>query len=199
MSPFVRISDLNQPGTLINPEAIALHATAFDRTIHLLSLLPGNVTDVLATPMVVVSAFSSEVWLKCLIFIERLTNDPNYQEIINIHDLHKLYLETSDASKKKLQEKWAVFMTEMPDAANFLMSRDGERIGPELERALQAGGDTFLQMRYIYENRRYSSFILFSFRSMVREVVLDLKPEWQNDPRFDPSQFPTPQNQSGPS
>ena len=105
----------------------------------------------------VLAALSVELYLKCLLFIER-------GQYPAIHDLKVLFGQLKCQTREALRKKH--------DAR-------AERSG-NLEELLDKGKDTFEKVRYIYE-RHETEYALNWLGELVRQTIVNLHPDWESD------------------
>lgn len=133
-------------------------------------------------PAIVMSAFASELLLKCLHLLEGQTAPEG------VHRLNVLFRTLPDRRKRRIKELWDdgavqreitfiqmenLFRTEprMAELAQFRFPRG-------LDTALKECGDAFVKMRYIYEDHAKSAFYIPDLPRILVSAVLELKPEW---------------------
>ena len=142
---------------LPDPWKVYNHATRFIMAEEHLRAAANNqnVAD-FGAPAIVMSAFASELLLKCL-HVMHGQHPPD-----DSHRLHVLYRQLPNKVKDRIEALWDaqasqrdethkeveyVLRTEpqMAHMANFVIPRD-------LETSLKMSGDAFVRMRYIYEH-----------------------------------------------
>jgi hypothetical protein len=107
---------------------------------------------------IILSAFSIELYLKCLLAIEC----GQYPETHNLQMLFgQLRPQTRDALRKRHD-------------AN--LQRPGN-----LDEMLAKGGEAFNKVRYLFEHRDQIQFGLNWLGELVRQKVISLHPEWEAD------------------
>lgn len=132
-----------------------------------------NVAVAVAGPALVISAFASELYLKCLICIE--TGNLEFG-----HELRPLFKKLSEASQKSIQRRWDA-MVATPQRRRIyeaLKAVTGEVVPMDLDWALRNGGDGFVELRYLHENEGGTRFLLGDFPQLLRDEILLHKPEW---------------------
>jgi hypothetical protein len=155
------------------PERIFLHAASFREAQRVLvnSVRSDTVeAHALAMPSAVISAFTSELLIKCLVCIETGHTPQG-------HNLLTLFRLLSSKTQKHVEELWD----------NYALAHQGrwiefERVvGPlprDLHSALAAGSKTFELARYVYEEREEFMFYVGALPDMLVRVVFELKPDW---------------------
>jgi len=117
-------------------------------------------------------AFAAELYLKCLLSIE-------CKPVPKSHDLQRLYLELSPESRAKLRKRHDELAKD-----NATLSEFRKRFGikTDLESLLEDGKDVFTQFRYLFGGIRGRTkglgFLLELFGQVLRNRILDLRPEW---------------------
>jgi len=127
---------------------------------------------IVARPSIVLSAFASELFLKCLLLIEGKGTH-------NCHDLHVLYKKLSPQAQTLIASKWD-FPTRRAAEIAFAEMESGQKMPTDLDSALIRGGNAFKKMRYIYEDPLGTDFYLIDLPRILHDVILALKPEWKN-------------------
>jgi hypothetical protein len=122
-------------------------------------------TLVLATS----SAFSLEMFLKCLILVE------NHVECRG-HDIKTLFGRLSGATQEKLKIEHAHFVKNSPKLAAEATSLG---ISTDLDYLLERGRNAFVEFRYAHEELPTNTvWGLNGLIKCVREHILTLRPEW---------------------
>lgn len=123
-------------------------------------------------PRIVMSSFTSEVYLKCLHAIHNSGRTPDG------HDLYKLF--------RRLDPKTKTFITAIWESNKMhkqiitaLSQKTGVSINPSLEWCLEQGGNHFEAFRYVYEKRPTTPAVLGPLPNILRSVVLTTRPDWQ--------------------
>lgn len=166
----------------IDPHEIYLHAFRFHESDHRLrnSISPEDPNEVMliAHPSMMLSAFASELYLKCLLCIET-------GKVHTGHDLKSLFLRLDLQTRKHIENLWNEY-TRRPDRQKELncirQLPGGERLQADLQHALDIGANAFIELRYLYETKR-SYFILANFPDILQKVILEkTPPEWRFAP-----------------
>jgi hypothetical protein len=165
----------------IAPEKVFQQADCFYQALAVLrALQPAVVTSLslhtaltLTEPVIVLSALTTELFLKCLICIE--TDDTPHT-----HDLEKLYGKLSAPTRTRIEKRWdtgiAIGRSEKWD--------DNERFGLKMPRdlpsALAKGSDAFERLRYSYEeNTEGLNYYLEDLPALLERLILEMKPEFE--------------------
>lgn len=122
-------------------------------------------------PIVVLSAFASELFLKCLLSIET-------GHVDRTHLLWDLFQKLSPATQARLCSAWDENQAGRVDVLDKLDQSNASALPRDLPSCLEAGSDAFRLMRYIYEGGRDFAYVLSDFPIVGRKVTLELKPEW---------------------
>ena len=160
----------------VEPAEIFVHAQGFFHAQHTLIAnveLPGTPQSLkLAIPALVLSAFASELFLKCLIAIETNTNPRNG------HDLYALFEQLSPPTRQRITQMWDSYAARSKNNWDRLEKATGRKQVRDLQDALALGRRSFQAMRYIYEKPQFS-FNLDNLPQMLERMVLELRPEWR--------------------
>jgi hypothetical protein len=127
---------------------------------------------IVVRPTIVLSAFASELFLKCLLLIEGKGRHHG-------HDLHVLFKKLSKQTQERIESKWD-FPTKHADAIAISERTSGQKMPTDFNSALDRCGKAFKYMRYIYEDSLSTEFYLSDLPRMLHAVILELKPEWKH-------------------
>jgi hypothetical protein len=121
----------------------------------------------------VLSVFASELYLKCLLCVERGT-------FPDTHDLKALFEELQPATRRALENLWDADMRTPRHQKSMEAIRalpEGKNVRLDLQYALDLGANSFIQLRYIYEHKK-ALFLLGDFPNLLRKVILERFPAW---------------------
>jgi HEPN domain-containing protein len=131
-----------------------------------------------ALPTAVLSAFASELLLKCIICIET-------GKAPHGHPLKALFDQLSPTSRTELQRLWDEYAQQRAEEWGYLEKRYGHEIPRTLSEALTAGSNAFEVLRYGHHERPKKSFTgygLDDLPHLLGQRVLQLRPEWRDLP-----------------
>jgi hypothetical protein len=160
---------------LIDPHRIFLQAENFHQASKLINHVmrespAGDWHPELLVPDIVVTAFACEIYLKCLIAIDRKTNPPYW------HELDRLYGKLSQDLKSNLQRKWEQYLSTSKQRQRI---ESGTKEMPQsLARAIKYHADHFEDFRYIYEMSDPKEFYLNGLLNILRNTALEFFPKW---------------------
>lgn len=128
----------------------------------------------LAIPAVTLSAFASELFLKCLLCIETGTTRQG-------HNLRKLFDALSSQSRERLIALWDNYVLGRASQWDQAEHKLGRKVARDLPAALSAGHQAFELLRYRYEGAAPPDFQFYldDLPHMLGCVILELKPEWK--------------------
>jgi len=159
------------------PFEIFLHAFHFHESDHRLrnSISPDNLDQVMLIthPSMVLSAFATELYLKCFLCIET-------GKVPNDHNLKGLFIRLDLSTMKRLEELWDddIRRPERQKTLDYIRQfPKGDQLRLDLLYALDIGANAFMELRYLYE-RHDSYFILSDFPDILRTVILERSPCW---------------------
>jgi hypothetical protein len=161
---------MSTPGT-IDARAVFDHASRFHYAGAVLRIEFQRMTAPTIEPYVVVSSFSSELYMKCLYAME---SDGNR---IHGHNLRKLFDVLSQETKEELTGGWAT----ISQIYNQSYEQYGEkfRLPRDLIAQLDLSGRMFEDMRYFYESGDFAKhWFLSPLPDLLRKIVLDRHPDW---------------------
>lgn len=159
------------------------HAYHFHESDHRLrNTVPPDRPDqipLVVHPAMVLSAFASELYLKCLLRLET-------GKVPQTHNLKALFRDLSPALRKQLEELWEAGMPERQKVLDEIRKLPhGEELRTDLQYALDVGADAFRELRYFYETEK-SIFLLSDFPNLLHKVILQRMPQWGTIPTIPP-------------
>jgi hypothetical protein len=163
--------------TGLDPHALFEHAEFYHKSAELLGSeivrdMPRLAHTEYAFPQVFISTIASEVYLKCLHALE-------FQGMVpKDHPLDKLFGGLSAAPKLLVKRHWNAVVARDP-MFKASSPRPGRRQKHDLVLALREGGLAFMRYRYAYEGKHLSSYALGNLPDVLRDVILELRPEWR--------------------
>ena len=159
----------------IDPVEIYKHGTSFFKAIDQLhdSINRGISGHELGIPIIVLSAFTSEIFLKCLISIEKGVS-------VRGHDLKGLYDQLTPETQNRIENKWNVIVLTRSDSLNKIEEDTGQPIPRDLMSNLVESRKSFEQVRYIYEPGQDVRALLSDLPIPLRDVILEMRPSWSN-------------------
>jgi len=120
-------------------------------------------------------AFAVELYLKCLLAVED-------SQIPDTHNLKTLFNQLSRESRGKIRKRHDGLAKDHPVLSGF---RQSLGIKTDLNSLLEHGQDVFIQFRYMFEGIpdriEPVGFALEMFGRIVRNRILDLRPELLSD------------------
>jgi hypothetical protein len=120
----------------------------------------------------VLNAFASELFLKCLLIIEQ-------GDAPSTHRLDILFRRVSHNRKRRIEELWN---EHCKSKVMFTCRQFG--LPADLPNAIVKCGDAFERLRYHYEDPEKTIFYLHDLPWAVGKAILEIKPEWhQRMPR----------------
>jgi len=167
----------NQPKSYNNCLKIFVHASHFHESDHRLrNRVPANRPDqvpLVAHPSMVLSAFASELYLKCLLCLET-------GRAPQIHHLRNLFDKLLPETRERLKSLWDsdIKRAERQRVLEHIRTLpDGHRLRVDLPSVLVLGANAFQELRYFYETEK-SFFLLSDFPNLLRTVILERMPWW---------------------
>jgi hypothetical protein len=164
----------------LDPFRIFEHASHFHESDRRLSgSAPPDRPDLallIAHPTMVLSAFASELYLKCLLCAETGRVPPQ-------HNLKSLFRLLQPLTRRRLEDLWDEDIRRPARAKVMDLIRTlpgGERLRLDLPYAIDVGANSFIELRYIYENLAGTYFLLHDFPNLLRKVILERFPDWED-------------------
>ncbi len=127
----------------------------------------------LLIPGIVNSAFSLEVYFKCLYKLESGADYPKKE-----HNLLNLYNALDPETKKRIKVRYGELSEKNPIAQAAKSKHKG--LNTELEYVLAQAGNAFVEWRYNYENEPHNFYGVDDTIRAVRQRILESKPEWKS-------------------
>jgi hypothetical protein len=164
-----------------DPRKIFVHAYHFHESDHRLrNTVPPDRPDQLplvAHPAMVLSAFASELYLKCLLCAET-------GSVPDTHNLRDLFKQLNQSTRSRIEELWDANIRR-PERQRMLEAirqlPGGQDVRSDLPYLLDVGANAFIELRYFYEKER-SIFLLGDLPNLLHRVILERFPDWQNIP-----------------
>lgn len=127
-----------------------------------------------AGPGMVLSAFASELYLKCIFALEtgRVTDG---------HELRTLFNLLSEERRLEIEQRWDAYNDTQDRRRLYatIENFEGAAIPRDLRWSLRKGNDAFTQLRYIHEPEMQNAiFVLGDFPGILRQVIISIRPEW---------------------
>jgi hypothetical protein len=158
-----------------DPLKIYMNAERFRLADTLLRQNPDpQVAVTIATPALVLSAFASELYLKCLIALES-------GHAAHGHDLAELFKDLTRQTQNNLEKSWTRYVSDPLRQRHYaaIAALVGYQIPNDLRWTLKNCGSGFIDLRYIHEGDGTSKFLLGDFPHLLRREVLLHRPMWE--------------------
>jgi hypothetical protein len=149
------------------------HALRFHHTVR---FLRGKSVDatwvaVLSVPAMVLSAFTSELFLKTLVCLDT-------GRMVEGHDLEKLYRLLKTETKKAIREGWDAYIPSQEKTLKAIEAQIGRTIPRDLESSLRSGSRSFIDLRYMHEGTPSSEFYILDLPNILHAVIISKRPDW---------------------
>jgi hypothetical protein len=164
----VKKSKTSRP--VADPFQVFNHACRFLGTDQALRQIFGGSdwTTTIAPPTMVLSAFASELFLKCILILE------TGEAPENIHLLHVLYPRVSHKRRRQIEEMWDA--DARPKLARLSQVKN---LPTDLPNALFQCSRAFEQLRYAYENQFNNvTYYIGDFAWILMRAIVEIRPEW---------------------
>lgn len=164
---------MKKPSKAPEPLRIFIQANNFVLAHHVLASQRADWLNATAYAGMVVAAFAAELYMKTLICLEA-------KAVPKLHDLKKLFDQISPERRSRIEHHWSEQVLR-----NERKFRDAERdlrtqLPRDLGIALTRGANAFEALRYAYEEAASeNTFVLGDLPACVREVIVEIKPEWR--------------------
>jgi hypothetical protein len=157
----------------VDPERLFKTAEVFRASSLILGNLMNQGMPQYMFPMVMCSAFSLELHLKCLILIERSASARG-------HDLEQLFSKITMASQTMIRRCYEKQRAKA--AARFAAVKGVPQPKTDFDFVLHVSAKAFEKFRYAYEGIAESpvGWMAAPICDCVRERILELQPDWEN-------------------
>jgi hypothetical protein len=168
----MKLRKKKKPFESIDPKSVFQLACKFAAAEQHLRHTSNPNAGYMASPSMVMSAFTSELFLKCLLLLEG-------KDIARIHSLNVLYQKLSPNQKRRIEEAWN---REARPKVEQLNQKFGFDRPSDLPNALVTCGRTFEHMRYAYEDPDRQAFYLGQLPAILWRAIVAIRPEWAPKP-----------------
>jgi hypothetical protein len=161
-----------KPSRLVaDPAEVYNHALRFlctDQAIRRVFTPASGWGLIVAPPTMVLSAFSAELFLKCILILE--TNEAP----ANIHKLHMLYRQLSSDARQRIEQIWDEECRAKLDGIARLHGHP-----TDLPGALLTCSAAFEKLRYAYENQ-FNDVVYYvgDFPWILARYIAEIRPQW---------------------
>jgi hypothetical protein len=158
-----------------DPRLLFEQADGFSRAYDILSVRPRDEAIAISRPALVLSAFASELFLKCLLLLDG-------KQLPNWHDLKRLFDLLDADIQTKIKKLWGQSLISRASMIAAFESDTGELFIRDFDAALVAGARSFEHFRYYHEKTREEidavAFMLGDLPIMLKSVIWIKKPDW---------------------
>jgi hypothetical protein len=155
----------------IDPHRLFVNAGNFQHTIDALVNLTGDVR--FGQPIVVLTAFASELFMKCLIVLEQKPYPIG-------HNLKSLFSKLGVQTRTKIENEWnSQIVPKRSSQISAIESEIGRKLPIDLPTLLGKGGNAFVDVRYAHEKQPTGDFLLQDLLNVLKETILEKKPAWR--------------------
>ena len=135
--------------------------------------IPDQDIGIISHPVMVLSVFSSELYLKSLLCLEK-------GEVPDQHNLKILFEGLNVPTRHAIDDLWDIDIRRPEKQAILEKVRAlprGNDIRTDLRYAIDVGANSFIELRYFYE-KEHTNFLLQDFPFVLRNAILDRMPSW---------------------
>jgi len=164
----------------IDPLEIYMHGLGFhvaENALGNLTLTPNTQLGAqVAQPCMVLSAFTTELFLKCRICLETTLTPQG-------HHLFELFEQLRPATRSRMIHLWDTHIVPHRDPEWTFIEKTqyggGNRFKRDLPGAISDSSRAFEKIRYRYEpESKVSTFNIVDLPRILRRILLEGKPEW---------------------
>lgn len=129
----------------------------------------------LAEPLIVLSAITTELFLKCLICIESPGTTPPHD-----HNLQRLFGQLNVLTRARIQNLWDCEVVPLRREEWDEWEGFGLKISRDLPSALAKGANAFQIYRYSYEEKTDGiHYYLQDLSALLERIILEMRPEFE--------------------
>jgi hypothetical protein len=132
-----------------------------------------DVHEMVLIPALALSAFASELFLKCLHHID------SGKVPERIHALQELFAALPESRRNRIEFLWDNHIVAHSAEYELIASR-GVNIPKDLSTALADSSHGFVKLRYEYEDRNFK-FYIAEFPNILRDAILEIQPTWRRE------------------
>jgi hypothetical protein len=129
-----------------------------------------NLMAVISGPHMVLSAFASELYFKCLACLET-------GNVPHTHNLKALFRDLSVLSRNRIEQLWNAHAPGLEPLWQHMEQSLGKKISRDFQVLLDKSSNAFTELRYAHEEPK-SSFLVGDLPPMIRTVILERRPMW---------------------
>lgn len=158
---------------------IFLQARRFRNAGNLISqaLSQTNDVDMHIGPIIVNKAFATELYLKCIYYIEKGRAPKK-----GGHDLGKLFRQLSNESRDTISGYFEALNS--MDPLHLELKKHVPELDESLEKILDAASHAFVSWRYNYEYKPTSFQSSSSVLTAMEICIFQYRPEWNDTPQL---------------
>lgn len=162
--------------TGIDPQKMFHRAEDFHWTyMRLMENTNAEISEIVLIPAMTLSAFTCEIYLKCLQIIDSGSASPG-------HELDKLFSKLNALRQKRIETHWdKIVLDKKPgydDLEDQLQARfPGMKVPRDLPTVLHDCRNGFEQLRYEYENSQFK-FYIGDLKEALHKTIMEIHPTW---------------------
>lgn len=169
----------------IDPLKIYMNAERYriaDRVLRIEGHKDPNLMIAIGAPHMVLSAFASELYLKCLLCLET-------GNVPQTHNLKALFRDLKPETKAKIEHLWNAHAPELEELWLTMERTTGNTIPRDLSALLDMSGKAFTELRYAHEDE-HTSFLVGDLPPMLQRIILEQNPAWATLRHAPPTSLP---------
>jgi hypothetical protein len=174
-----RVKKPKQPSKPIDAREVFKLACRYCAADYHIRNIENPNANYMAPTTMALSAFATELLLKCLVLLEN-------KEFDKIHALDNLFKTLSHRQQREIDAHWEA---EARSKIKPLCQRFG--YPSDLSNALFKCRDAFRQLRYGYENPDEPFFYLGELPAILWHEIIKARPDWESESEWRPPTPPT--------
>jgi len=152
----------------VDSQELFYHATRIlSADWHLRHALPPQTDKLMvAQGSMILNAFASELFIKCILLIEGKTPPPT-------HKLDVLFRQVGHKTKRNIEAIWDA---QARPKLTHMSVNHGHPL--DLPNAIVTCANSFERLRYHYEDPSKTFFYIGELPEILHRIILEIKPEW---------------------
>ncbi len=169
----------------LDPLKIYMNAERY-RIAYLVMRIAGdkdpNLMTIIASPHMVISAFATELYFKCLLCLEA-------KGVPQTHNLKALFRDLAPATRARIEELWKVHARTLEDLWSVMEQTLGKTVPRDFATLIDISSSAFNELRYLHEDSS-GAFMVGDLPPILRTVILERQPLWASVRHAPPTSLP---------
>jgi hypothetical protein len=141
-----------------------------------------NFMTAVATPHMVLSAFATELYFKCLLCLEG-------SKVMPTHNLKALFRELAPQTRTRVEQLWKRHAVGLEEMWRMIEQTTNTPVPRDFVTLLAMSSNAFQKLRYVHEDAS-GSFFVGDLPPILRTIILDRRPLWATLRHAPPTSLP---------